>query len=396
MNKVRLCACTFIIEDDLMWFVPMRYNYLCCYNLVTEKVEKKFRLPEGNYYPRMYDNLLSYKGKLYLIPYGAKNIVVFDRLSANMSKISLELYMEQNVYYYDAVIREDYLYIFAERTAQETISAKVIKINLSKKDEIEVIESDNSDGLMCSAREEMFNRNSKISYEKFASIICGTNRIIEYNFTSDEWKVTEVGNSENKFITMHSTEQFHYCICENGKLIVCNKLDGGIVEYKTELSPAVLEMMSYRMSYRYSFEYKHKIWFVFNRMNRIIEVDKNTHKIVEHILWQEQVHELQNPIVLGEKLYMWDIFTGKFLTYDFENKESQELFVVTNFEEDELESLYRDFLVMHKDGYKETDVNYLNVEYLIKQIASKENRGDISGSKKKIGDEIYQICLKTS
>ncbi len=400
MKEALLYASTFIIEDNLMWFVPIRYNYLCCYNFTTEKVEKKFRLPEGNYYPRMHDNMLSYEGKLYLIPFNGSNVLIFDKMTESFQQISTAPFDSIKYKFCAATIYQNTLYMFPERVAAEIENPYVvIRVDLTREEDVQVVELDVPVAPAGKPYYEVFDRQYFVAEGFVYILLQRTNRVLKYSLEKNTTKIYEVGGCENRYATMYMDGDTFYLIDQDGDVTVWDKVEG-IYKSDNTLRNIQVEDDKFNIAFSASFEYKDEIYFLPNYCNTFIVYNKYTRNIRKAHWGREEylspidnisgISRLIHFSIVGNELLMWNFRSYKFCRVNLISREIREVYIFTYFNIDEMALLYSGNGGEYLEKKEEVMLGF-QLNFFINNIVQRQKVGcacAISG----IGHDIYRLC----
>lgn len=393
MKEALLYASAFIIEDDLMWFVPIRYNYLCCYNFTTEKVEKKFRLPEGNYYPRMYDNILSYERKLYLIPFNGSSVLIFDKETEDFQQISTVPFDSIKYKFCAATIYQNILYMFPERVAAEIEKPYVVvRVDLTEVEGVQAVELDVPVAPAGKPYYEVFDRQYFVTEDFVYILLQRTNKVLEYSLEKNTTKIYEVGGSENRYATMYMEGETFYFIDQDGDVTVWDKVKNKISKYKNEIPGYAVEKKELFAAFSASFKYGDSIYFVPRFANKVVRFDCKTNliediflskEIILHKAFIDKSWDLGNFLhcfYQDNKIFMWNLFSCKFYCVNLNQKNYSDCLINTIFTYDEMLYLNDEYKGKNINRYVEDIDCYLCLDFYIAKILMhryehKENTG---------------------
>lgn len=399
MKEALLYASTFIIEDDLMWFVPIRYNYLCCYNFTTEKVEKKFRLPEGNYYPRMYDNILSHERKLYLIPFNGSSVLIFDKETEVFQQISTVPFDSIKYKFCAATIYQNILYMFPERVAADVENPYfVVRVDLTEKENVQVVELDVPVTPAGKPYYEVFDRQYFVTEDFVYILLQRTNRVLEYSLEENTTKIYEVDGSENRYATMYMDGDIFYFIDQEGDVTVWDKVKNKISKYKNEIPGYAVEKKELFAAFSSAFKYEDAVYFIPRYANKVIMFMKNEVREAEFLnkvivldaqfeAWDYYLHFVLNE----DELYLWNRRNYKYYIIDLQNKKCIDKWRTASFSNEELRCLYEEFNENQWNDDKEDEVLYWKLEFFLKMLQSQENEMRKSSIVDDIGKKILKI-----
>lgn len=402
LREALLYASTFIIEEDLMWFVPVRYNYLCCYNLQTEEVVKKYRLPEGNLYPRMYDNILSYEGKLYLIPFNGSNVLVFDKGKEVFERISMAPYDTIKYRFCAATIYQDTLYMFSEQVAAEIENPYiVVRVNLSSKEITQIVELDVE---VVSARKpyyEVFARQSFVIERQLYILLQRTNQVLGYDLERNITQVYVVGSSENRYTAMCVDKDKFYFIDQEGDVTVWDKAKNINSKYKNTISGYQVEKKDIFAAFSSSFKYEDMIYFVPRYANKVLAF--NSENIIEapfsEVLQSckkrfetNWVGKFLSCVQRNHILYLSDGYSYKFHMVNLVTNRYIGREIATIFKKDELDEMYLEALIEKREWYYEDSSEYFNLEFFLKNLRAEKDVKELDKNAP-IGKEILQRII---
>lgn len=404
LKETALYACTFVIDDNYMWFVAGRYNYLFCYNIESACVEKKFRLPEDNLHVRMYDNILLHNEKLYLIPFNGGDVLIFDRLQEQFECISIAPYNSKQERFYSATIYEDKLYLFAESiSVQYDNPYLILKIDLAGKEGCKQV------GLNISIPNgkkdyyEVFDRNYYVIEDKFYVLMSLTNKVLEYHLKGDIWKIYEIGNSDSQYATLQIDGKVFYLISQDGDVTVWNMETKETLEYKNLIVDYEVERKNMYAAFSCSFKYENDIYFVPRFANKIIMFnDKKAEEafvltkdfVSDEVMERaEYMKHFLCSVVKQDILYLWDYVSYKFYMINLKTKKWTSRKVVTIFTNNELSYMYQKCNMAQINGGVESQADYYNLGYFVHNIVKNKEINNLDGNKKNIGKTILQQII---
>lgn len=386
-----------------MWFVPTRYNYLCCYNLKTEEVEKKFRLPEKNAYHRLYENILSHDGRLYLIPFNGSDVLVFDKQTEGFERISMAPYDNLKYRFCAAVIYQGTLYMFPERVDAEIENPYVVvSVDLLGKKIIQELKLDVWVGPAGKALYEVFGRQVFVVENHLYILLQRTNQVLHYDLERNIAEVYEVNGRENKYAVMYVDRDTFYFIDQEGNVTIWDKFVNTISKYENTISGYEVEKKDLFGAFSASFEYDDKIYFVPRYANKILEY--RNEKIVEapfskavQAEWKKYesnwMGRFLSSVENNNTLYLFDGYNYKFHIVNLITGECKNREISATFTQMELKDMYDEFLIQRCGWYNEDGSVYLNLEYLLKNMQDEKNKQELD-KRDSIGKDILQriVC----
>lgn len=133
--KIKI-RCSLSDGDDI-WFIPDNTGILCKYDVQSEEIDYMRIIPDEIRSVCAYNSIVKYKGKLFLIPYWAERITIFDLESEEFEKIDLPDLEEMNQEghkFQSERKKNNYLYLIPVKYAY------IIRLNM---DTLEIVKSEN-------------------------------------------------------------------------------------------------------------------------------------------------------------------------------------------------------------------------------------------------------------
>lgn len=117
------------LQEDIIWTADEKHNGLYKVNLVQERAEFITNFEKENLFMQaMYHRVIPYKDKIYLIPWKAERIAVYDIATKELHYLTLDSECEGPYKFSEAMQYKNYLYLFP------AYASAIIRMNLQNED----------------------------------------------------------------------------------------------------------------------------------------------------------------------------------------------------------------------------------------------------------------------
>lgn len=203
--------------DNDFWFTAGDRNCLCkCDNV--GKILEIYEIPnEKKDGCRLYNSIIYKDGKLYLIPFNAKEIAVFDILNKTFKKIKFENSKDMN--FSNGYIYKDSVYMVPVRyNAILELNTSANEITYHKEIVEDMIKLQTDKKELISYNGNLLDNN--ILYVAMSS----NNHVFEMNLDTNEYKINKVGNIDDNYWCMAGKDgKFVLGVKTGNNLVLWNK-----------------------------------------------------------------------------------------------------------------------------------------------------------------------------
>lgn len=218
----------FCVDGDDVWFVHGKMNVLMRYDMMKKQVYIIDIIPnEEMFRESLYKGLYKWGNKLFFIPCWAREIVVYDILSAKFNKISLK-----NIEAYDHKILFHKIYVFDKwlycipHYYKSILKMNMDSLSIEYFDISKILEEQGVDmSNVC------VNDSTKVGNE-IISILAYTNLALCYQMGSDTMCVKRLGKPERKFTNIANIGETLYLFAKDINTIVKIHRGNDFVEEK--------------------------------------------------------------------------------------------------------------------------------------------------------------------
>ncbi len=222
--EIPIWPCAFCVDGDDIWFVHGKMNVLMRYNMRENYTYIVGKVPnEKDFQDCLYAGMYKWKNRIYLIPFLAREIAIFDVKTKQFNKIVVDSIEDFNnmALFGKVYSKERNLYCIP------SYYSSIVKIDM---------ETEKLDYIFVGSKTEPINDSTQIE-DKIIGIYFCTNRALVLNTVNDTISLIKLGKGSRKFRNMASTNNAVYLYdqaeCSIVKVekdnylqgIVCGKLE---------------------------------------------------------------------------------------------------------------------------------------------------------------------------
>lgn len=414
MKKDFFCASEFVVIKNLVWFVPLGYRYLCCYDVEQKKILEQFLIPNNRKQVGLYESVVVFNKKLFFIPYVADYFMIFDLNTMKFEMIPVEPYETRGMGFYANCIYKEFIYFFP-RTKEKFshYHCMIGRINMETyeikyRDLHEIYQNETEDEQL----KVLFRRELFVSGDQ-VYLFNGKNGILRLKLSEKDNLVEDIElfGLNNQFTTICEIELKEFYLTD---------ISGGVKYYNKDMHQ--LEVIENKISnfvsnkndswysecFSYSISYRKKVFLFPSEANMVLQIDRNDMTVKEAFFSKEICTNRENfeysfgqfskPYRIKNKLYIWNIWSGYFYIIDLLFEEVKEIRIDAIMKQEELYNSYRDWCIENK-VIKESELLYGSLDAVFLGFRmDKENmlkRKDIHTiSDEMIGNKIWDRMKK--
>ncbi len=189
-----------LIENENIWISMGNCGALLRYESKTESLVNEVCIKEESGIA-LYQKMVRYKSNLFLIPFNAKNIAIYNTDDASVSYIELNPVLQSACKFFDAIQMEDrYLYLFPTvysygiKLDMETQQIEYIPL-LALRDQVKRDES-----------EVLFYSTFVQNVSKIFMLLAESNTLVEYSTTENKFCTRILDQKDDAFISIAQAE----------------------------------------------------------------------------------------------------------------------------------------------------------------------------------------------
>ncbi len=207
----------YIDKDEALWFSAMEFNGLFKYDIKNNELLWKGRFPDEGYESRYrYTGCVAYKNKLFFPPFAAEQIAVYDRETGEFERIPIDTYGIQWKKIYAMAKYNEKMFCFgAMIPAILCVDLETYEVTYFEEAHRELSKYFINNELPILNRDIIVEGN--ICYLSSAR----ANVVLEFHMNDYKYKIYQVGNKENYYLSMKKFRGKIYLIPRNAANVVC-------------------------------------------------------------------------------------------------------------------------------------------------------------------------------
>lgn len=380
MKSDFFCASEFIIIGNSIWFVPLGYRYLCCYDIEQKKMLKQFLIPNNERQVSLYESVVFVENKLFFIPYAADYFLIFDFARMEFEMISIEAYKTRGIGFYANCIYKEFIYFFPRSRERFAHNNCIIgRINLKT---YEIVYQDlqelcqnkpDTELLQILFRKELFLDGNTVY------LLYKEGGVLQIKLSEEENIIEEVKLLEEQyfFTSVCSIDLKKIYFTDNrGKIQYYDKDTYQLKNLDCHIDNFVPIKNKYWYSecFSYSVQYHTYIYLFPSEANMVLQVDIDNMTVEEAFFSKRICADKENfeysfgqfskPYIKMDNLFVWNIWSGYFYCIDLFSKEIKEIKIDAFMKEEELFYSCSDWYA-ENEVIKETSLLYSNLESVL-------------------------------
>ncbi len=198
----------YVDQEEKLWFCPLKLNSLFSYDLNTGELSWKGRIPgEPIFKQALYRNCVRCNNKVYLVPYTASEIAIYDINTKEIKKLKVEDYGVKNNRYSCAAVYGNMIFMFGDKTPCTLI------INTDT-DEVSYFEKMHNELDSIKNKDIGFYISRSLIIEENLCYFIGAeaNVLVIFNMDTMEYEFVPLGESEGSYNNLYKMNDDIYLI----------------------------------------------------------------------------------------------------------------------------------------------------------------------------------------
>lgn len=283
------------VEENLVWFVVLKYHLLCQLDSDTGRIEVLGRIPESEGMKGVsYVNIIKDRDTLIMMPYSAEGICEYNLMTRQFIKYYFN--KEDVVLKFGRMIQyKNFLYLLPQEYPA------IVRFNLDTKEIIYYHEC------ITNMRSRM---TKKYGWAPFVWGVCTfenllflasawSNHVMIFDMDTEEYKVYQVGSENNLYRGIVADETYCWLILQNGNEVVrWNRITDESVEYNDY--PEGFNNCG--IAFKNILKFDDKLYLIPFNSNNFIKLDVLTGS-TELVEWDVMSEIKKSDYLLGRTLY---------------------------------------------------------------------------------------------
>lgn len=389
MNQYYFCAREFIIWGNEIWYIPLGYKYLCCFDLEKRKNKEQILIPNNQELNSLYESVHIVNDKFYFIPCNADYILIFYINNKTFEMIPIPTFRKRNITFYASYLYGESLYLFP-RYAFNSINPNTICVINTKTNEVKYEWVCKEIFPKLADKDIVFGRES-FEYKNSMLISDAKRGIIKFDLSSDRVLLDTakcvVVNRKPSAISKIDEDRICYAD-ELGNIIVYDLHNEQEVISENKLDGFIPRLHKYYDSecFGYSIKYKNTLYFFPSDSNKVLEYDINNKRLNEAVFSTQictmmqkfkrfYIGQFSKPYIVGDMLYVWNVWSEVFYIINLITQKVDKICIEAYMDEQQLLLCYTQW--KKKGGVERrsfyTDLNAM-LRYIKTDIGKEHNQ----------------------
>lgn len=403
LYSINAYASDFVLDNENIWFVPVGYNYLCCYNLKQSMMKERIKLPIKNNKQLLYGSIIKLENKIILIPFKANCSIVYD-ISVKQIKKFLADESKYEEIYRACCVENNSVWMFPWIKKFPGVQyAYIKKINLDD-GRTEIFEMSSKNMMPWNTKAVLLFNGSCVYIENII-YIGYRNYIIEIDLVNGCCEVCSVGSEKNVYTTMSIVDDERLCMIDiYGNAIIWNRKNRQFIEIKNER--IFLNLLGFSSGYREGFGssvvYKNEyVWFIPSYSDKALQLDLKSN--VLSVAWfskeicrnvKEEANycgQFSRAHINGDYLYLWSLWDGCFYIISIKHHKIYRRYIQPGVDPNEFCSMFEECIEENKGICREEIFGTDGLDIFMLSISTKKNNGPMlyENVGKKITEQLF-------